>query len=116
MEFTIFVTPKGVVLSIFAILAAILIIYLILFVRKLIKTLSKVGLLLDDSKVVTEVVAKRSKTIDGVVDDVVEVVGIFTDGVKGNQNIAKAASSVVNTVTSVAGIVKKAKDGDSEEE
>lgn len=116
MEFTVTVTPKSVFLFILAILAIVFIIYLILLVRKLIGTLSKVDLLLEDSKTVTEVAARRTQMIDGMMDDVGETVGIFVDAVKGNQNIVKAASSVINAAASFVGIVRNKKEDDITED
>ena len=103
---TITVTPQGAAWFIIAVLAMVLLVYLILLLRKLIGTLKKVDLLLEDSKVITEVASRRTTDVDGMVDGVVEAVGIMTDAVKGNQNIAKAASSVVNAAAACAGIIK----------
>lgn len=103
---TITITPQGAAWFIIAVLAMVLLVYLILLLRKLIGTLKKVDLLLDDSKIITEVASRRTTDVDGMVDGVVEAVGIMTDAVKGNQNIAKAASSVVNAAATCAGIIK----------
>ena len=103
---TITITPQGAAWFIIAVLAMVLLVYLILLLRKLIGTLKKVDLLLEDSKIITEVASRRTTDVDGMVDGVVEAVGIMTDAVKGNQNIAKAASSVVNAAATCVGIIK----------
>lgn len=107
---TIEITPQGVAWFIIAVLAMVLLIYLILLLRKLIGTLKKADLLLDDAKTITEVAARRTNDVDNMVDGVVETVGIMTDAVKGNQNIAKAASSVVNAAATCVGILKRNSD------
>lgn len=103
---TITITPQGVAWFIIAVLAMVFLIYLILLLRKLIGTLKKVDLLLEDAKSITEVASKRTNDVDNMVDGVVETVGIMTDAIKGNQNIAKAASSVVNAAATCVGILK----------
>ena len=108
---TITITPQGAAWFVIAVLAMILLVYLILLLRKLIGTLKKVDLLLEDSKTVTEVVSRRNTDVDKMVDGVVDAVGIMTDAVKGNQSIAKAASSVVNAAATCVGIIR-GKDAD----
>lgn len=103
---TITITPQGLAWGIIAVLAAVLLVYLILLLRKVIETLKVVDTLLEDAKSVTEVASRRTKDIDGMVDGIVEAAGILSDGVKGNQNIVKAASGIVNAAASCVGIVK----------
>ena len=90
------------------ILAAILLVYLILLLKKLIGTLKALDDVLADAKSMTEVASRRTSDIDHMVDGIVDAAGIMTDAVKGNQNIAKAASSVVNAAASCVGIMREA--------
>ena len=94
------------------ILAAVLLIHVILLLRKVIDTLKVVDTLLADAKSVTEVASRRTNDIDHMVDGIVDAAGIMTDAVKGNQNIAKAASSIVNATASCVGIIKGKKSDD----
>ena len=103
---TITITPQGVAFAVIAVLAAILLVYLILLLKKLIGTLQMLDAVLEDTKAVTEVASRRTKDIDGMVDGLVEAAGILADGVKGNQNIAKAATGIVNAAASCVGIIK----------
>lgn len=112
---TITITPQAVAWFVIAVLAMVLLVYLILLLRKLIGTLQVVDTLLQDAKSVTEVASRRTKDIDGMVDGIVEAAGIMVDGVKGNQNIAKAASGIVNATASCVGIIK-GKKADKEKE
>lgn len=107
---TITITPQGAAWFIIAVLAMILLVYVILVLRKLIDTLKKVDLLLEDSKTITEVASRRTRDIDGMVGGMTDAVGIVVNAVKGNQNMAKAATSVVNAAASCAGIVKGKKE------
>ena len=106
---TITITPQGLAWGIIALLAVILLVYLILLLRKVIETLKAVDLLLEDAKSMTEVASRRTKDLDGMVDGIVEAAGIMADGVKGNQSIAKAASGIVNATASCVGIIKDKK-------
>ncbi len=106
---TITITPQGVAWFVIAVLAMVLLLYLILLLRKIIGTLKVVDTLLQDAKTVTEVASRRTRDIDGMVDGIVEAAGIMADGVKGNQNIAKAASGIVNATASCVGIIKDKK-------
>ena len=71
-----------------------------------IETLKVVDGLLEDAKSITEVASRRTQDLDGMVGGIIEAAGIVADGVKGNQNIAKAASGIVNATASCVGIVK----------
>ena len=106
---TITITPQGVAMFVVAALAVILLVYLILLLRKVIGTLKAVDALLEDAKTVTEIAARRTQDVDGMVGGIVEAAGILADGVKGNQNIAKAASGIVNATASCVGIIKEKK-------
>ena len=106
---TITITPQGVAMFVVAALAVILLVYLILLLKKVIGTLQAVDALLNDAKTVTEIAARRTKDVDGMVGGLVEAAGILADGVKGNQNIAKAASGIVNATASCVGIIKDKK-------
>ena len=106
---TITITPQGVAMFVIAALAVILLVYLILLLKKVIGTLKAVDALLEDAKTVTEIAARRTKDVDGMVGGIVEAAGILADGVKGNQNIAKAASGIVNATASCVGIMKDKK-------
>ena len=106
---TITITPQGVAWAVIAVLAMILLVYLILLLRKVIETLTRVDALLADTKNITEVASRRTSDIDHLMEGVVDAAGIVTDAVKGNQNFAKAASSVVNATASCVGILKDKK-------
>ena len=104
---TVTITLEGAILTTIAVLAIVLLIYLILLVRKLIATLVKVDTVLDDTKVVSATAADKAEQLDGIVNGISSSVGTVVDSIKGNQNIVAAATSVVNAASSFAGVVKK---------
>lgn len=107
---TITLTPQGVVGFVIAALVIVLLVYLILLVKKLIGTLKALDTVLEDAKSITEVASRRTNDIDGMVDGIVEAAGIVSNSVKGNQNIARAASGIVNATASCVGFIKSKRD------
>ena len=103
---TVTITWEGVLLTLLAALAIVLLIYLIALTRKAIITLTKVNSVLDDAKIVSEVADKAQK-IDKIVDGVSDSVGTVVNSIKGNQSIVAAITSIVNAASSFAGIVRK---------
>ncbi len=113
VEFTL--TLADIFWFIVGVLAIILLIYLIIFFKRLGETMKGTNQVLKDVKEISGVASRRTKQVDGMLDDVGDAVGIVVDAVKGNQNIVKAASSIVNSATTLVGIIKKSK-GESDEE
>jgi len=105
---TLTVTVQDIVLMVLGVLAAVLLVYLILLLKKVIETIKKLDLILDDSKGITEIANKRTKQVDEFVDGVGESVGAVFGAVKGKHAVGKTAA-VVNSVTSVVGKVKDKK-------
>ena len=103
---TITITYQGLILTILAVLGMILLVYLILLLRKLIGTLREVDKILSDAKIVSGIASDKAQVVDGIIDDAGETVGSITDAIRGNQSIVAAASSLVNTFSSVIGLVR----------
>ena len=110
-EMTITITLKGMILTILAVLGMILLVYLILLIRKLIGTLKGVDAVLKDAKTVSSVAADQAENLDDVIEGAALAVGTITDAISGNQSIVAAFTSVVNTISSVIGMIR----GESEE-
>lgn len=109
---TVTITLEGVLLTAIAVLAIVLLIYLIALIRKAVVTLTKVNLVLDDTKVVSGVAADKAQKVDEIVDGIGDSVGTVVNSIKGNQSIVAAITSIVNAVSSFAGIVKKPTNND----
>ncbi len=104
---TVTITWEGVLLTLLALCAILLLIYLIVLTRKAIVTLTKVNSVLDDAKVVSEIAADKAHKVDKIVDGVSDSVGTVVNSIKGNQSVVAAATSIINAAGSLAGIVKK---------
>ena len=111
---TVTITWEGALLTVIAVLAAVLLIYLIALVRKVLKTLDKTCAVLDDAKTVSGVAASQDQKVDKLVDGAYESVGTVVDAIKGNQSVVAAATHIVNAVTSFAGLVRKPTNKDKE--
>lgn len=107
---TVTITLKGLLLTLLAVLGMVLLIYLILLIRKLIGTLRQVDEILADAKVVSGVASDKAQKVDGIIDDAGDAVGSIVDAIKGNQSVVAAASSLVNTFSSVIGLVRGRED------
>ena len=57
--------------------------------------------ILEDVAIITDLAAKRSKDVDGIIGDVSESVESLSQAVKGDQNIFSAISSVIKAVAAV---------------
>ena len=104
---TITVTLKGVLLTAIAVLVIIALIYLIILLNNLIKTLKQTNLIMEDAKIISATAAEKAQQIDGIVSGIGSSVGTVVNSIKGNQNVVSAATSVVNAASSFAGVVKK---------
>lgn len=114
---TITITYQGLILTILAVLGMILLVYLILLLRKLIGTLREVDKILSDAKIVSGIASDKAQMVDGIIDDAGEAVGSITDAIRGNQSIVSAASSLVNTFSSIIGLVRgKSENEDSKKD
>ena len=105
---TITITWEGLLLTALALAGAVLLIYLIVLVSNLIKTVKKANDILDDAKVVSEITADKAQKLDGIIDGVSESVSDVAETLKGNKNIISAATNVVNAVSNLAGMAKAA--------
>ena len=57
--------------------------------------------ILEDASVVTELASKRSKDVDGIIDNVSESVGSISKAIKGEQNTFAAIASIVKAAAAV---------------
>ena len=109
---TITLTWEGVVLTLLAAAGIVFLIYLTLLMKKLIGTLKEIDVILKDSQVITSIAADKATKVEGILDGVGDTVGSVVEAVKGNQNVVKAVSSLVNAASSLAGMLKKSEEKD----
>lgn len=79
----------------------VLIIYLIQLTRKCITAMNHTNKILEDTSVVTELASKRSRDVDGIIDDVSESVGSISKAIRGDQNTFAAIASVIKAAAAV---------------
>ena len=80
------------------------VIFLIVAVKNLVTTIKKTNKILEDVSVVSDVAAKKSVEIDGIIGDVQGAVSDIAEAVRGTStigavaNVVKAAGSIASTV------------------
>ena len=89
---------KTLFLIVLGIALLVLIVYLIQLTRKLLTSMDHTINILEDVATITDLAAKRSKDVDGIIGDVSESVESLSKAVKGDQNIFSAISSVIKAV------------------
>ena len=92
---------KTLLFLILGIALLVLIIYLIQLTRKCITAMNHTNKILEDASVVTELASKRSKDVDGIIDNVSESVGSISKAIKGEQNTFAAIASIVKSAAAV---------------
>ena len=92
---------KTLFLIVLGIALLVLIVYLIQLTRKLLTSMDHTINILEDVATITDLAAKRSKDVDGIIGDVSESVESLSKAVKGDQNIFSAISSVIKAVAAV---------------
>ena len=92
---------KTLFLIVLGIALLVLIIYLIQLTRKIMTSMDHTINILEDVAIITDLAAKRSKDVDGIIGDVSESVESLSQAVKGDQNIFSAISSVIKAVAAV---------------
>ena len=86
-KMTITITWQGALLTAIAVLGIILLIYLIVLISNLIKTVKNANKVLEDAQVISAIAADKAKKIDGIVDGISDTVSTVVDTVNGNKNI-----------------------------
>ena len=87
--------------------ATVLLIYLIVLVKHGIETIKRTNRILADTEAMTAIATKRTKDLDGIVEDVSGMVTGITESYKGNESAVKSLSKLVSAITSIIGMLKK---------
>ncbi|NLD20487.1 MAG: hypothetical protein GX663_09645 [Clostridiales bacterium] len=96
---------KALVLIVVGIALVVFIIYLIQVMRKLLVTVTHTNKILEDMEVVSEIAAKRSQDVDGIIGNVSETVESMAEAVKGKQNVFAAVVSIIKSLAIVKNLV-----------
>ena len=97
---------KMLLLIIVCIAVVVLVIYVVRFLKSLMVTLEHTNEVLKDVEVITDIAAKRSEDVDGIISDVADTVSDITETINGKQNIISTAAAIAKAVIltpSVAG-------------
>lgn len=104
------VSIKDIMLFILGIGGVVLIFYLAALLAGLRKTIKKVDAILDDTNIVSKIAATRATEVNLAVTDLsVALLGIARN-LKGNQSKVSAVSNIVNSLSSLKGLLKDKKE------
>ena len=104
------VSIKDIMLFILGIGGVVLIFYLAALLAGLRKTIKKVYANLDDTNIVSKIAATRATEVNLAVTDLsVALLGIARN-LKGNQSKVSAVSNIVNSLSSLKGLLKDKKE------
>lgn len=89
--------------------AIVLVGYLIVVAKNLVKTVKEVNKILEDAAVVSSVTAEKASQLDGIVGDVCSAVSDISQAVKGEQSAIGAVSNLAKSAGSLVAIFKSGK-------
>ena len=108
------INVKSALIYLLFIALIILVIYLTLLAKNLIKTIKETNKILADTSVISGIAADKATQVDAIVDDVQSAVSDLSQAVKGQQNFVGALSNIVKAIGSLVAIFKKdAHDGET---
>ncbi|MDR1815260.1 MAG: hypothetical protein LBR00_01060 [Clostridiales Family XIII bacterium] len=103
---------KDLLICLLIIVAIVLVIYGIVAVSRLAKSMTKLDKILTDFEVVSDTASKRTKQLDGAIDNISKTVSGVSKKVKDGQNIIAVISILVQMFGSISQALKKdGKDG-----
>ena len=85
----------------------VLVIYLIIIAKNLVKTIKETNKILRDASVISGIAADKAEQLDVMVGDVQSAVADISKAVKGQQNLVGAVSNIVKAFGSLAAIFRK---------
>jgi uncharacterized protein YoxC len=100
---------KMLLLIIVCIAVVVLVIYLIRLLRSLMVTLGHADEVLKDVEVITDIAAKRSEDVDGIITDLAGTVSGLTEDINEKQNMISTVTAIVKAVISAKKAADKAK-------
>ena len=77
--------------------------------KNLVITVQHANKILEDTQVISQIAADKSKEVDKMMGDIASSVGSVSDIIKGNQNTISALTSIVNSLGSLKNIINKSK-------
>ncbi len=87
----------------------VLLIYCISLIKNLVVTVKHTNKILEDTQIITDIAAERTKEVNEAVGDLSGAIGGIAEAIKGNQSIAAALSTLVNSINSLKNLILKMK-------
>ena len=100
---------KQVLIGLLLLAAVVLVIFLIVMVANLTKTLKKVNGILDDASSVTTIVHEKAEEVKPMVDELSGAVLSFASAMKGNESSIASISSISKALSSMVSVIKNSK-------
>jgi uncharacterized protein YoxC len=110
------VTIKDIILFLLGAGGIVLIVYLIVLVANLVKTLKETNKVIEDVSAITDIAAQRAEDIDAIITNVASSAKTVSGNIKGNKNIVATISSVVGIASSIKGLFTKDKQKEEDED
>lgn len=92
---------KMLILIIICIAVVVLVVYLIRCLKSLMVTLEHTNEILENVETMTDLAAKRSKDIDGIIDNVSETVSDLSDTVREKQGVISMITAIAKAILAV---------------
>ena len=100
---------KDFLIGLLLIALTVLVVFLIITISNLTKTLKKVNVILDDVQTVTGIVDEKAKETKPVVDDLSSALVNFASGMKGKETSISSLSNLAKSLSSMVSIIKNSK-------
>jgi uncharacterized protein YoxC len=110
------ITIKDIILFLLGAGGIVLIVYLIVLVANLVKTLKGANKIVDDVAAITDIAAKRTEDIDSIITNVASSAKTISGNIKGKDGVTGTVSSIVGILTSLTGLFSKVKNRKQKEE
>ncbi len=83
--------------------------FLIVVLKNLVDTVKKTNKILDDTTVVTTIVAEKTEEVEETMDNLISVANKFSGAVNGKEGLITSLVSISKGAFSTANVVKKSK-------
>lgn len=89
--------------------ATVLLVFMIVAVANLTKTLKSLNGILEDTSTVSGIIHEKAVETKPVIDDLSSAIISFSSAAKGNENRLASLSSVAKSISSLVSMIKKSK-------
>lgn len=104
------INVKSALICLLFIALIIFVIYLIVLMKNLIKSVKETNKILEDTAVITGIAAEKAVQIDSIITDVQGAVADVSQAVLGQKNLIGALTNIVKALGSLAAIFRGSKE------